>query len=164
MLFRSLKKIVSRTWEGGVRGKINNQFNWNLGAYRTQNSNDIQFIATGATGTYGYFQNVGETLRQGIELELNGSIDKFSIAANYGYTDATFQSSFTSASSSNSSAPDSGADKGLIQVSKGNKIPGIPEHTLKLRLTYEITSQWKVGSNIISASNQYARGDENNQD
>ena len=156
-----LKKIVSRTWEGGVRGKINNQFNWSAGAYRTQNSNDIQFISTGANGTYGYFQNVGETLRQGIELGLNGSINKFSLAANYGYTDATFQSPFTSSSSANSSADPT---TGIIQVSKGNKIPGIPEHTLKLRLGYEITPQWKVGSSIIAASNQYARGDENNQD
>ena len=53
---------------------------------------------------------------------------------------------------------------GQIQVNKGDKISGIPEQTLKLRLGYEITPNWTVGSNVLVAAGQYARGDENNQD
>ena len=155
----NLKDVVSRTWEGGVRGRMGDSLGWNAGLFRTENSNDIEFIASNATGS-GYFQNVGDTLRQGLELGLNGKFDKFSVAANYGYTDATFQTPFTESSSSNSSAD----GNGNIQVNKGNTIPGVPHHTLKVRLGYEITPAWTVGSNIVVASGQYARGDEDNLD
>ena len=133
--------------------------NWNAGLFRTENSNDIAFIASNASGS-GYFQNVGETLRQGVELGLNGKVEKFSFAANYSFIDATFQTPFTENSQSNSSQD----AHGNIQVNKGNFIPGVPRHTLKVRLGYQITPDWTVGSNIVTASSQYARGDENNQD
>ena len=155
----NLQKVVSRTWEGGVRGRLGANTNWNAGLFRTENSDDIEFIASKASGS-GYFQNVGKTLRQGIELGMNRKANRFSFAANYSYIDATFQSPFTESSSANS-----GADaNGNIQVSKGDAIPGIPRHTLKLRLGYEITPAWSVGGNIVATSSQYARGNENNQD
>lgn len=156
-----LEMIVARTWEGGVRGKLTDQVNWNMGLYRTENSNDIQFIASNATG-FGYFKNVGETKRQGVELGLSGKFDRFSLAANYGFVDATFQSDFVAGSPSNSVAIANGVS--TIQVTKGDRIPGVPRHTLKLRLGYEVTPSWTVGSNIVMAAGQYARGDENNQD
>jgi iron complex outermembrane recepter protein len=155
-----LKAVVSRTWETGARGRLTSNLNWNMGLYHTENSNDIQFIASDAT-TYGYFQNVGKTLRQGLELGLNGSVDRFSFAANYGFVDATFRTPFTALSPANSSR-DTANDE--IRVNKGDYIPGIPRQTLKVRMGYEITPSWRVGSNIIAASGQYARGDENNQD
>ena len=154
----NLKAVVSHTWEGGARGRLTDSLNWNAGLFRTENSNDIQFIASSASGS-GYFQNVGKTLRQGVELGLNGKLDKLSFAANYGYTDATFQTPFTASSQANSSAV-----AGNIQVNRGNTIPGIPHQTFKVRLGYKVTPAWGVGSNIVMASGQYARGDENNQD
>jgi len=154
-----LDAVVSKTWEGGVRGRLLENLNWNIGLFRTENNNDIQFMATNTSGN-GYFQNVGKTLRQGIELGMNGKADKLSFQANYSYVDATFETPFEALSSSNSQADGSG----LIQVNKRNRIPGVPQHTLKLRLGYEITPSWTVGSNIIATSSRYARGDENNQD
>jgi outer membrane receptor protein involved in Fe transport len=103
---------------------------------------------------------VGDTQRQCIELGMNGKVERFNFSANYSYVDATFQTPFTESSQSNSSADGAGN----IQVNKGNAMPGIPHHTLKLRLSYDVTPQWSVGSNIFAASNQFARGDENNQD
>jgi len=154
-----LEKVVAKTWEGGVRGKLLNNLTWNAGVYTTTNSNDIQFISTGGATPLGYFQNVGDTRRRGLELGLNGKIERLTLAANYGFVDATYQNDFTVGSPSNSEAI--GND---IQVTKGNKIPGIARHTLKLRVAYDITPSWNVGSNLILASGQYARGDENNQD
>jgi len=162
-----LKAVIARTWEGGMRGKIATDMNWNLGLYRTQNSDDIQFISSG--GANGYFSNVGKTLRQGLEFGLNGKLDKFSFAANYGFTEATFQSQFSAQSESNSSATATDCagnttTNNQICVNKGNHIPGIPQHTFKLRLGYEITPSWTIGTNVITASGQFARGDENNRD
>ncbi|MGC2166403.1 MAG: TonB-dependent receptor, partial [Gallionella sp.] len=155
----NLQKVVSRTWEGGVRGRLSNKLNWNAGLFRTGNSDDIQFIASGSSGN-GYFQNVGKTLRQGIEFGLNGKVNNLSLVANYSFVHATFQTPFTESSSSNSAAD----ANGNIQVSKGDAIPSVPKHTFKLRLAYEITPAWSVASNIVATSSQHARGDENNQD
>lgn len=155
----NLQKIVSHTWEGGIRVRLRENLIWNAGLFRTMNSNDIQFIASGSSGN-GYFQNVGNTLRQGVELGLSGKADAFSFVANYSYVDATFQTPFTENSSSNSAAD----ANGNIRVKKGNAIPGVSQHTLKLRLGYEITPVWSVGSNIVATSSQYPRGDENNRD
>jgi len=156
----NLQEVVSKTWEGGARGRVNENINWNAGLFRTENSNDIQFIASNTSGN-GYFQNVGKTLRQGIELGMNGKIDKFSFQANYSFVDATFQTPFTEFSSANSS---SDPNNGSISVNKGNHIPGVPQNTFKVRLGYEITQSWTIGSNVITTSSRYARGDENNQD
>ncbi|ADI30005.1 TonB-dependent receptor [Methylotenera versatilis] len=154
-----LEKVVAKTWEGGVRGKLASSLNWNMGLYTTENSDDIQFIAS-STPTLGYFKNVGETRRRGFELGLNGKFDALTLAVNYGFVDATYQSDFTVGSPANSSKD--GLDQ--IQVSKGDKIPGIARQTLKLRAAYDVTPAWSVGTNIVLAAGQYARGDENNQD
>ncbi len=153
-----LAMVVTKTWEGGVRGKLSKDVGWNVGVYNAATSNDIQFIAT--TGAaIGYFQNVGETERKGLEFGLNGKFDKLFLAVNYGFVDATYQSDFVAGSASNSTAIASNID-----VVKGDRIPGIARQTLKLRVTYDITPAWNVGSNVIFASGQYAHGDENNQD
>ena len=155
-----LKKVVAKTWEGGVRGKLDKNFSWNAGAYTTQNDDDIQFIATNAAGTFGFFENVGKTRRQGLELGLNGKFDALTLAVNYGFVNATYESDFVVGSAANSSKD--GSDQ--IQVSKGNRIPGIARQTLKLRAAYDVTSAWNIGTNVVVASGQFARGDENNQD
>ncbi len=155
-----LKKVVAKTWEGGVRGKLDKNVSWNAGAYTTQNDDDLQFIASGVVPNQGFFQNVGKTRRQGLELGLNGKFDALTLAANYGFVDATYESDFTVGSAANSSK--NALDQ--IQVSKGNRIPGIARQTLKLRAAYDVTPAWNLGTNIVVASGQFARGDENNQD
>ncbi len=155
----NLEKVIAKTWEGGVRGKFSDAFGWSAGAYTTENDNDIQFIASNATG-FGFFKNVGQTRRRGLELGLNGKFDALTLAANYGYVDATYQSDFVVGSPANSSADGAGQ----IQVTKGDRIPGIARQTLKLRAAYDVTPAWNVGTNIVMSAGQYARGDENNQD
>lgn len=156
-----LEKVVAKTWEGGVRGKLANNLNWSMGLYNTESSNDIQFIASSVSGS-GYFQNVGQTRRRGIELGLNGKFDALILAVNYGFVDATYQSDFVVGSPSNSVALANGVND--IQVSKGDRIPGIARQTLKLRAAYDVTPSWNIGSNVVLVAGQYARGDENNQD
>ena len=145
-----LKKVVAKTWEGGVRGKLMQDINWNVGIYDTRTNNDIQFIYS--TQSQGYFKNVGQTERKGIEIGLHGKINKLNFAANYGYVDATYESSLPV-----------NTIIGEQTVSKGNRIPGIARQTLKLRTSYEITPQWNVGGTLVAATGQYAHGAENNQ-
>ncbi len=157
-----LGMIVSKTWEGGMRGKLSQNVGWDFAAYNTENKNDIQFIANGSNnGVTGFFQNVGQTRRSGIELGLHGKFDGWTLAANYGLVDATYQSPFTEASPQNSTADPS---TGLITVHKGDRIPGVARQTLKLRASYDITAAWNIGTNVIATGGQYAHGNENNQD
>ncbi len=167
-----LQMVVAKTWEGGVRGKLADTVSWNMGLYTTENSNDIQFIASNVSGS-GYFQNVGQTRRRGLEMGLSGKFDALTLSANYGFVDAIYQSDFTVGSGSNTTAyndpalcaaPTPAPQCGTINVSKGNKIPGIARQTLKLRAAYDVTPDWNVGTNVVFSAGQYARGDENNQD
>jgi outer membrane receptor protein involved in Fe transport len=155
-----LKKVVSRTIEAGLRGKWGGSTSWSAAIYRTELSDDIQFISSGAGATNaGFFQNVGRTRRQGLELATTTKLGAWSLSARYSYIDATFQSPFVESSPSNSSADENGS----IGVSPGNRIPAIPPHTFKARLDYD-GGQWSVGANVLYNSATYARGDENNQD
>ncbi|MEK6211190.1 MAG: TonB-dependent receptor [Pseudomonadota bacterium] len=156
-----LEKVVSRTMEAGARGRWSEALGWNAAVYRTDLKDDIIFISSGGAVNAGFFQNAGKTRRQGLELGMHGRFAKLSLAANYGYIDATFESALTLNSPVNSSADPGTGD---IQVSPGNKVPGIPEHSLKLRMEYDFTEAVSVGTNIMYFSSQYARGDENNQD
>ena len=149
-----LKAVVSKTLEFGLRGKISDAASWNLAVFRTDLYNDIIFMA--ATATAGYFANVSHTRRQGVEMGLHGNFSRFDYAANLSWIEATFQSAFSVANTSNSSYS--------TQVSAGDKIPGIPQGVLKLKLGYALSDDTHIGTNIHAQGAQYARGDENNLD
>ena len=157
-----LKMVVSRTVEAGLRGKLARDTQWSAAIYRTELTDDIQFISSGGAATnVGYFQNVGKTLREGLELALNTKWNALAASVRYSYVNATFKSPFELNSPSNSTAD---ATTGAIQVQPGNRIPGIPQHSLKLRLQYDFGEQATLGTNVIYSSSVFARGDENNQD
>jgi len=155
-----LKMVVAKTIEGGLRGSLGQQVAWSAALFRTELTDDIQFVSSNGTGNAGYFQNVGKTRRQGFELSLSDKLGALTMALHYSYVDATFQSPFTVNSPSNSSAD----GVGDIAVQSGNRIPGIPRQSIKLRLQYDFGEQASVGMNINHTGSVYARGDENNQD
>ena len=163
-----LDMVVSRTFEGGVRGKLNSDIGYSVSVYRTQNTDDIQFIAANSAGA-GYFDNVGKTRRVGADLGLEGAFGKFRWYAGYSYVKATYQSSFDLVNEVNSSSEvigvdDDGEDIEAIRVSSGDNIPGIPRHQFKFRGEWEALPQWTIGTNIVAFSDQYAHGNENNDD
>jgi outer membrane receptor protein involved in Fe transport len=155
-----LKAVVSKTYEIGSRGLLGQNTQYNVALFRTDLQDDIQFLASSATGTTGFFSNVGKTRRQGVELGLQQRLGKLSLHGAYSYIDATFQSTFNIASPNNSTAD----ANGQITVRPGDKIPGIPRHNFKLRADYAFTPRVLAGMNVVYASDQFARGDENNQD
>jgi outer membrane receptor protein involved in Fe transport len=152
-----LKQVVARTFEAGVRGgRADQRLNWSADVFRTVNRDDIQFIAT-ATNS-GYFANVGNTRRQGLDLALGGSAHGFTWRVAYSLVDATFQSSFPVSADSNSTAD----ANGNIQVQPGDRIPLIPRHTGRLVLDYQVTPHLEVGGNLVVVSGSYLHGNENN--
>jgi outer membrane receptor protein involved in Fe transport len=152
-----LRQVVAKTVELGVRGNLPDQrLVWSADIFHTVNSNDIQFVATGTNA--GYFDNVGNTRRQGLDLSLGGKEGGLNWHLTYSFVDATYQSNFAVSSESNSTAD---AD-GDILVRPGDRIPLIPRHTGRLVLDYEVNPAWDIGGNVIAASGSYLHGDENN--
>jgi iron complex outermembrane receptor protein len=157
----ALKPVVARTAEFGARGKLSDKSNWSASVFQTDLDNDIEFISSsGASASTGYFQNVGRTRRQGLEVANHTDMGKLGVTIRYSYIDATYQTAFVEQSASNSSAD----ANGNIIVQPGDRMPGVPQSTFKLRLDYAATAKWDIGTTMVYRGAIFARGDENNQD
>lgn len=154
-----LRPVISRGAEAGLRWQAGGVFELSLAAYRTALSDDIVFVASESINS-GYFKNVPRTLRQGLEADLRWRKGAWELAAHYHHTRATFGSSMLLPSPANSEAD----AQGNIQVSPGQRLPGIPAHRLLLNLAFEVTEQWRVAATVQASGPQFARGDENNRD
>lgn len=171
-----LKQVVSHTWELGLRGQNRlgwsgqESIEWNVGLFRTLNTDDIISVADETSNGRGYFQNAGDTLRQGVEAGIAYRSQRLFAYAGYAYIDATFRDSLFIPS------PDTPSDEaepcveggdpeedGLcINVGKGDHLPGIPKHRFKAGFDYWLTPQWRFGADLIAASSQFFFGDEAN--
>lgn len=170
-----LPQVISRTTEVGARGYWGQDIEWNFSVYRSNLTNDIYFSSPVAERNF--FQSIGSTRRQGIEMGFKGQSGKLHFRVNYSLTDATFQSSFNLDSPHNSSAgstrftydPIIGStvgqvsDYGQIQVKPGNKMPGVPLHNMNVSFDYDLTEKWNIGLSMIMHSSAFVRGNENNQ-
>lgn len=161
-----LKQVVARTVEAGLRGTLAGNTQWNAGVYRTLNTDDILFVGTSTSA--GYFTNYGKTQRQGIELGLNGSVKAIDWYANYSWLHATFRSDACLLGANNSTRGTAAECTGAgqddeILVKKGNRLTGLPEHSLKFGLALRPTDWLRVGGDVQAFSSQYVRGNENNQ-
>ncbi|WP_439543247.1 TonB-dependent receptor [Hyphomicrobium sp.] len=170
-----LEQVVSKTWEAGLRGEQYFQsglekFEWSLGVFRSDNSDDIIQIADSQQGR-GYFANFGDTRRQGFEAAVSYRAQRFFTYASYAFIDATFESAGIIPSENNPASEecpvtdpvDPGEEEPTcVFVSPGDRLPGVPRHRFKAGFDYWITPKWVFGADLISASNQIFYGDEGN--
>ncbi|MGH8113377.1 MAG: TonB-dependent receptor [Rhodanobacteraceae bacterium] len=155
-----LKPVVVHTFSVGLRGKAaGDHLHWNVSPYYSRASNDILTIFTGGS-SQGYFANVPKTVRKGVDLGIGGTANRLNWQANLSYVAATYGAPFEELAEDNSSAN----DEGVVEVRSGDRIPGIPHWMFNLAAEYHINAQWSFGGNVRAYSNQYATGDENNQD
>ena len=85
-----LKQVVSHSFEAGFRGSHDLNFatlEWKFGGFRTKNSDDILAIPDPILQGFGFFQNVGDTRRQGIEAEANLKSSRWQFRASYAFID-----------------------------------------------------------------------------
>jgi len=152
-----LKKVVSKTFEAGVRGKLVGDLGYSASIYRSQNTDDIQFISSDPANGAGNFLNVGKTRREGLDLGVNGEWSNFRWNAGYSFIKATYRSEFKIANQVNTSAV---GDE--ITVTSGDYLSGIPKHQFKLRGEWQAMPNWTIGTNIVAFTSQYSFGNENN--
>jgi iron complex outermembrane receptor protein len=150
-----LEQVVARTWEGGIRGRRQG-LAWNASIFRTANTNDIMFISSGPLTNTGHFENVGDTLRQGIELGASGVAHAVRWGVAYSFLRARFDTPLTLSSPNHPAEED-----GEIEVAAGSRIPGVPQHNVKANLSAAI-KRLTLGGSLVTTSNQYLRGDEAN--
>jgi Outer membrane receptor proteins, mostly Fe transport len=159
-----LKQVVAKSWEAGLRGRFGRSDSlaqWHVGLFRTTNTDDILFQVTGGIkSNEGFFANVGDTRRQGLEASIDGTSrnKRLHWYANYSFLDATYLSSFFEKSANH---PDADAD-GEIFVHKGDRIPSLPRSSFKLGADFSVTSKLSIGGDVIANSGQYLRSDEAN--
>jgi outer membrane receptor protein involved in Fe transport len=152
-----LQQVVAHTLEMGLRGNLaDRRLHWSADVFRTLNRDDIEFIAT--TTNAGYFDNIGNTRRQGLDLAVGGKVGGLQWHLAYSLVDATFQSSFVVSAQSNSTA-DANGD---IMVRPGDRIPLTPRHTGRLLLDYQLSPRLELGGNLLMVSGAYLHGNENN--
>jgi len=141
---------------------------WHVGAFHTVNHDDILFQTTGgATANVGFFSNVGNTRRQGIELNLEQRISRLSWFLDYTYLEATFEDGFVINSPNHPVFEDDptspvivGEDK--LQVPDGATIPGLPKHIANAGFDFAFNEHFSVGMDASYRSGVFLRGDEVN--
>jgi outer membrane receptor protein involved in Fe transport len=163
-----LDEVVTSSAEAGMRGSTAGGLSWNAGVFYALSKDDILFQTTGGpTANVGFFDNVSDTLRAGIELGLSGDAERLHWSLDYSYIEATFEDDFVVSSphhpvfgSNPGAAQIVGADK--LLVSSGANIPGIPRHQLNAGLDFELNDRFLVGADLEYRSGVHLRGDEVN--
>ena len=162
----NLSQVISQTYEAGLRGHVkgllaeDGQLEWNLSLFRTSLHNDIYTIATSLY--QGYSANIGDTRRQGIEAGLKYRTSRWSAYLNYSLVQATFQSAFAEPSASPWYPAQYLDANGNLDISPGNRLPGIPENRVKLGVDFDVLPNWSVGATLSAVSSVYYVGDEAN--
>jgi len=151
----ALKPVVATTselgwhFEPGAGGVT-------LGAdlYWTDVRDDIFFA--GSTLTAGYFSNIGATRRAGAEASVEWrSRSGIRLYANYGYTDATFQTTAHLASVREAS--------GSETVGPGDRLPLVPRHRVSVGASAPVVRDvLRAGLDARYVGEQVLRGDEAN--
>nr|WP_298724781.1 TonB-dependent receptor [uncultured Steroidobacter sp.] len=163
-----LEQVVARSWEAGLRGTLGKTLRWHLGGFHTTNRDDIIFQTTGgALANVGFFSNVGDTRRTGIELSASQQLSRWHWWVQYSLVNATFEDSFIVNSPNHPIFEDDpqaprivGPDK--LLVGAGDRIPGIPRHQGNVGVDFMVTDDLSIGADVELRSGIYYRGDEAN--
>ena len=157
-----LEQAVARSFDVGIRGRWqadSGRGEWSVAAYRTHIDDDILFIASPELIGTGYFQNAGATARSGLDVELGGSVARTGWYLSYGLVDATFESPLLLPS--DEEVNDAASDQG-VAVAPGDRLPGIPRHSLKAGVRQDLTDAWNLALETLVSSSRFFVGDEGN--
>jgi outer membrane receptor protein involved in Fe transport len=167
-----LDEVVARSFELGARGLAAHGLRWHLGAFQTTNQDDILFQTVGgAQANIGFFANVSDTRRRGIEVELKQQLGALGWSLDYALVDATFEDEFVVNSPNHPLFGDDAADvdgadrivgEEKLLVGAGSTIPGIARHQANLSLDLRASQRLRIGTDLSWRSGVYLRGDEIN--
>ena len=158
-----LKQPVARSIEGGLRGQWTaNQrsVDWSISVYGTRIGDDILFVASPKLIGTGYFQNAGDTQRTGMDIEVSGQVARLGWYASYGFVHATFESFLQLPGDED--VNNAATKDGFLAVKPGDRMPGIPQHSVKAGILQGLTQKWDLAAETILGSSRFFLGDEGN--
>ena len=125
--------------------------------WRSDSRDDIRHIPSDIRGR-AYFANLGRSRRQGFDLSARWQRGNWRLGADYTLSDARFRSDFAISSPANPAADEDGGD---VAVTRGDRLPNAPRHSVNLRAQYD-TPRWGIGGYARIRSSQFLVGDEGN--
>ena len=143
-----LKQVIAQTLETGLRWQLSSDSGVSVALYRSENKDDILFRAVNSQGL-GYFSNFSRTRRQGTDVTAYTMIHSLSLRVTYSYLDATYQDSGTLF----------GGERD-ITITRGTKIAGLPEHTLRINADWRATQKMTLGGSVLATSSITTQGNE----
>jgi outer membrane receptor protein involved in Fe transport len=158
-----LDPVVATTFEVGgqiVRGPAI----VSASVYRTNVRDDISFIQSETAVYEGFFDNIGDTRREGVELGVQVlPTEAVSLYANYAFTRATFRDA-AEIFSIRADDPFVGSPlAGPNDVVEGDRLPLVPDHQLKFGGLLDLKSGLQLGIDARYTGQQWLRGDEANE-
>ncbi len=155
-----LNAVTARNYELGLRARPTSWLDGELALFRADVSDDIFSVSpTGTTGLF--FQNVGGTRRQGVEVSLaSRPAAGLEARLSYTYTEATFRDNLELATPRLTAG--CAASPCTQTVRAGNDLPLVPRHRLNASLDYRLASWLGLWLGASYVGPQRLRGDEEN--
>ncbi|HEX2251146.1 MAG TPA: TonB-dependent receptor, partial [Gemmatimonadales bacterium] len=158
-----LDPVVATTFELGgqiVRGPAI----VSASVYRTNVRDDISFIQSETAIYEGFFDNIGDTRREGIELGIQVlPSQRLSLYANYAFTRATFRDAAEIFSIRADEAFVGSPLAGGNDVAEGDRLPLVPDHQVKVGGLLSLPAGLQFGADLRYVGEQWLRGDEANE-
>jgi outer membrane receptor protein involved in Fe transport len=145
-----LKQVLARTLEAGARGRLQGEDasgSYSLSLHRTVNRDDILFLSS--PSRQGYFANFERTRHQGLDALLTRQSGRLGMRLAYSYLQATYDADgelFTGARH--------------VQLRRGTRMAGLPQHTGKLSLDWTMTPALTIGADLQAVSSLVSQGNE----
>ena len=158
-----LAPVIATTHEAGARW-LAGPLSLSASVYRTNVHNDIFLFpyddANEPDGSTidGFFANLAQTRREGVELTSRAALGSAALFANYAWGSATFRVSGVEPFSIREEAGGGNA----IEV--GDRLPLIPQHTLTIGGSAPVTRAVRLGLEAQYTGDRVLRGDEANEE
>ena len=151
--FTALRPVRSRSFDAGVRVTPVPAIDASLNVFRVDLHDDIYGVTAANTNEV-WFKNVGDRRRQGLELSVDARRGPVTLAASWTYTRATFESDFSMATPR--------VTGGEEAVSRGDRIPLVPDHVLDGEARVRALRWLVLSAGVRHVGSQRLRGDEAN--
>jgi outer membrane receptor protein involved in Fe transport len=158
-----LDPVISTTYETGAQ-LVRGPAILTASVYRTDVRDDISFIQSAEAVFEGFFDNIGDTRREGVELGVQVlPSEAVWLYANYAFTRATYRNP---AEIFSLRAEDEFAGSPLAgpnAVDVGDRLPLVPGHQVKAGGLVQLPAGVALGLDLRYTGRQWLRGDEANE-
>lgn len=158
-----LEPVTTTSYEAGARWRGMGA-ELSLAVYRSEVENEIFFVPSRESIVEGFFKNLDETRREGVEVATEVRVGSgLRLRAGYAYTRATFQSAeevFSARSDDDfATSPLAGANA----VRPGDRLAMVPPDQLTVGGSYRTGVGVRVGLDARYVGERWLRGDEANE-